>query len=202
MTKITNNNYWDDVFLNSPQSKPIEELNLILSYLKSGKILDLGCGDGKNSLYLAQKNPNYEITSVDFSKVACQKLNDKAFEYLVNGRIKTINADLNNYSIKENYDCIISTFTFHLLNKKTVSRIISEIQTQTNRGGFNFIIAFTNLQNIPNDYISTFEINELKNLYSKSNWQIVEYRIFDSYIKRDINKEKPLKAILLFARKI
>jgi SAM-dependent methyltransferase len=42
-----------------------------LSYLPPGRALDLACGEGRNALWLAQRG--WDVTAVDFSKVAIEK---------------------------------------------------------------------------------------------------------------------------------
>ncbi len=42
-----------------------------LSYLPPGRALDLACGEGRNALWLAQRG--WDVTAVDFSKVAIKK---------------------------------------------------------------------------------------------------------------------------------
>jgi SAM-dependent methyltransferase len=42
-----------------------------LSYLPPGRALELACGEGRNALWLAQRG--WDVTAVDFSKVAIEK---------------------------------------------------------------------------------------------------------------------------------
>ena len=46
----------------------------ILKQKSSGKVLDLGCGQGGLALDLAQKG--FEVTCVDISKVAIERIKD------------------------------------------------------------------------------------------------------------------------------
>jgi tellurite methyltransferase len=116
--------------------------------------------------------------------------------------MKLIQKDLNNFSINEKYDCIISSFTFHLLKDKNVSKLLAQMLKQTNTGGFNFIEAFIKTDNSPEDFETLFEINELKILYENNNWQIIEYKAYQTYLSRDTQRTSPQTAILLIARKI
>ena len=70
-----------------------------------GKVLDMGCGQGRNALYLGLKG--FDVTAVDNNPHAVQnveelarieELNVRAFEY-----------DLNAANIQENFDYMVAT---------------------------------------------------------------------------------------------
>lgn len=54
-----------------------ELMGLVESYaLRSGRAIDLGCGTGANSVYLAQHG--FEVTGVDFAEAAIEKARKRA----------------------------------------------------------------------------------------------------------------------------
>lgn len=78
--------WWNNFYSNKDKPIPffrdIPDENLI-SYLNSGKLkqgkaLDIGCGNGRNSLYLAQKG--FEVCGVDFSNTSIEWARQKAKE--------------------------------------------------------------------------------------------------------------------------
>ena len=71
---------------------PSDVISYSLAYLKHGNVLDLGCGDGRNAIYLAQRG--FNVIGVDSSKVALEKFLRFASEKKVESR---------NYSIHRIY---------------------------------------------------------------------------------------------------
>jgi len=47
-----------------------EQYNFFLQYVKGGRLLDLGCGSGRDSLYF--KNLGFEVTAIDGSEELCK----------------------------------------------------------------------------------------------------------------------------------
>ena len=72
------NEWWDKFYSDKekpvPFFKNIPDENLISYFhrglLKQGKALDVGCGKGRNSFYLAQRG--FEVVGVDFSKTSIE----------------------------------------------------------------------------------------------------------------------------------
>ena len=68
------NNFYSDKEKPIPFFKNIPDENLISYFdrglLKHGKALDIGCGNGRNSFYLAQRG--LEVNGVDFSKTSIE----------------------------------------------------------------------------------------------------------------------------------
>lgn len=92
MTYMGENAYWEDK-MNSRDNKPLDPEESIVKYsqlFKQGSILDLACGDGRNSLYLTELG--YEVTGVDFSETALERLQGFASER--NMSITTVQQDL------------------------------------------------------------------------------------------------------------
>jgi len=107
------------------------------SYIPSGSlVLDMGMGEGRNAVFLAQKG--YKVTGIDISSVAVRKARMLAREFGV--RINTVVASLMEYKIaKESLDAIICFyFVERSLNKK--------IQEWLRPGGILIYESHTDLQ--------------------------------------------------------
>jgi 2-polyprenyl-3-methyl-5-hydroxy-6-metoxy-1,4-benzoquinol methylase len=78
----------DDIFTfgSEPNNTIIEFENL---FNKSGNVLDVGCGDGKNSLYLAKQGFS-NIDAFDLSENAINKLERLARKDDINMHMLTI----------------------------------------------------------------------------------------------------------------
>jgi len=65
--------------------------------LPPGRALDLGCGSGANSVFLAERG--FETVGVDFSRTALEKARRLAGERGVSGRVRFVEGDLTATSI-------------------------------------------------------------------------------------------------------
>jgi tellurite methyltransferase len=90
------------------------------------KALDLACGTGRNSLYLAEKG--YAVTAIDISPRAIAMAERFAREKGL--KINWIVADLDNHAIQGRYDLIVISFFY--VNKNMVPPIIDALK----RGGW------------------------------------------------------------------
>lgn len=85
----------------------------------SNTILDMGMGEGRNAVFLAQKG--HQVTGIDISSVAIKKARQLAKENGV--RINTIVGTLNKYAIApESYDAIIC---FYYVDRALSEKIYS-----------------------------------------------------------------------------
>ncbi len=163
------------------ESQEVQELyNIIKKNNENNKetkiknILDLGCGNGRNSLFLNSKELN--ITSLDQNEDSIFNLNNIINqERLTN--IKTNQYDINTASITQQYDTIISTVVFMFLNPEKINEIIKNIQQNTNVGGYNLFVVAMDTKKLPcvMPFSSPFKENQLKNYYNNKNWEIIKY---------------------------
>jgi len=93
MDYIGNINYWDTKFKSRGDKlmQPDSELTKNLDLLSKGSVLDLACGDGRNSLYLLSKG--FKVTGVDFSSEAINRLN--YFAKISEFEVTAVQVDLN-----------------------------------------------------------------------------------------------------------
>lgn len=141
-------------------------------YINSGKALDLGCGVGRNSLYLNLLG--FDVTSYDKNSQSIDSLNNMIREE----SLQNITADIFNINedrIEDNYDLILSTVVFMFLDKNQVPIIISNMQDKTNKGGYNLIVAAMSTEDYPCSmpFSFTFKENELNDYYA--GWDVIKY---------------------------
>ena len=126
----------------------------LLNYKKSGNVLDIGAGEGKNSIFLAKNG--FDVTAIDISKEAVRKLKEFALKEGV--KINILTEDIINFEFKEKYDMIISTATLHFLRKEDIDKVINSIKENTKEGGLNVITVFTT-ENPNKNFTYLFKIN-------------------------------------------
>ena len=94
------------------------------------RVLDIGCGEGKDAVYMAQKG--YDVTAFDLTENGIRKT-----VALANKRNTNINAyvdDINTFSTDEQFDIIYSTGTVQYLfeeNKKVSLKSLIRSQRGT-----------------------------------------------------------------------
>lgn len=89
-----------------PRERPPSLLVNWIGRLPKGKALELACGTGRNSLYLAEKG--YDVTAVDISFTAIKKAKEKARERGL--KVHWILADLDTFRPHGKYDVIVDFF--------------------------------------------------------------------------------------------
>lgn len=151
-----------------------EVLNAV-KYVKGGKALDLGCGRGRNSLYLNLLG--FEVTAVDHNAESIDFLNymiEKEGLSKINTGIYDINqADIG--SQNGEYDLVLSTVVMMFLNRDRIPAIIENMQKNTKIGGYNLIVCAMSTADYPcpMPFSFTFAEQELAHYYQ--DWELVKY---------------------------
>lgn len=137
-----------------------------------GKTLDLGCGNGRNSLYLAANG--YDVTAWDKNPMSIANLERiKNAEGLTNLHVEV--ADLNALNFDGEYDFILSTVVMMFLDAKTIPGLIENMQRCTNPGGYNLIVAAMDTDDFPCTvgFPFAFKTGELRRYYT--GWDLLKY---------------------------
>jgi tellurite methyltransferase len=148
-----------------------EVLNAV-TIVPPGKTLDLGCGSGRNSLYLNQKG--FDVTAWDKNQMSISNLNKIiAAEGLKN--IITDVVDLNTLAFDGEYDFILSTVVMMFLERDTIPGLIANMQRCTKPGGYNLIVAAMDTEDFPCTvgFPFAFAEGELRNYYA--GWELLKY---------------------------
>ena len=166
-----------DYFYKKYQLSPTHsEILAATPYLQGGRALDVGCGQGRNALYLSQLSQHsFEVDAWDVNASSLQKLQqiiDAEGIQKIHVQQRDLNADP---SITGTYDFICCTVVMMFLEAKTVKPLIAQMQQATNVNGFNLIVCAMDTPDIPAqaDFPFAFKIGELSALYE--GWNIVKY---------------------------
>ncbi|CAI2402160.1 MULTISPECIES: SAM-dependent methyltransferase TehB [Serratia] len=140
--------------------------------IKPGKALDLGCGGGRNSLYLNLKG--FDVTAWDKHGPSIDNLNSIIdSEGLTHIRASV--QDLNAHTFNGDYDFILSTVVFMFLSRERIPGLVKNMQDSTLNGGYNLIVAAMDTPDYPCSlpFPFTFKPGELKEYYA--DWEILKY---------------------------
>ncbi|TCB56586.1 SAM-dependent methyltransferase TehB [Acinetobacter terrestris] len=163
-----------DYFYKKYQLSPTHsEILAATPYLQGGRALDVGCGQGRNALYLSQHG--FEVDAWDVNPSSLQKL-EQIIQSEQIDNIQVQQRDLNaDQSITGRYDFICCTVMMMFLEAQTVKPLIAQMQQATNVNGFNLIVCAMDTDDIPaqSDFPFTFKAGELSALYE--GWNIVKY---------------------------
>ena len=111
----------------------------ILKYKKSGTVLDIGAGQGRNSLFLAKNG--FEVTAIDTAAEGIKKIQESVARDGLS--VETEIADINGFKFEKQYDVIVVLFALQHLIKDDVPVLLEKINGHTALYGLNVVAAFT-----------------------------------------------------------
>lgn len=150
------------------------------------KVLDAGCGEGQNAIYLARQG--HLVDAFDLSEHGIAKLKYRC--ELSHTQVNAFIADLTAYQFEQHYDLIICFGTLHFVTKNEWKQFIQNAKAHTNIGGIHIMQIFTD--SVPaSEEIAPFAIGlakdgELKELYT--DWEILQFK---SYVFEDEHPNVP-----------
>ena len=189
-----------DYFPKKYNSNPVHsEVLEAMESLSPGKALDLGCGQGRNALFLAQHG--FEVTAVDQNELALEILQSIVEQEDLEMTVGLY--DINSANLKQSYDLIVLTVVLMFLQADRIPAIIRNMQDQTNPGGYNLIVCAMDTEDYPCQvpFSFTFKEGELADYYK--DWELVKYNENPGHLhRRDENGNRiALRFATMLAKK-
>ena len=110
-----------------------------------GKVLDLGAGEGRDSIFLAKRG--FTVTAVDVSAIATQKA--EKFANNDNVDLATVVSDAMDFQFSQTYHIIVCYGLLHFLPVKDANLLLSRMKEHTMVGGYNVVSMFTDYSPVP-----------------------------------------------------
>ena len=158
-----------------------EGTNKFISYLKSGSaVLDVGCGGGNKSKYLADRG--LDVLGIDFS----ENMVTIASREVLNARFQVL--DINDIgTLGENFDGIFMQAVLLHIPKAKVEDILRKVVKKLNPGGYLYIAVKEKIEGgvdeeVKKDddygyeyerFFSYFSIDELRQHFENLNLEVV-----------------------------
>lgn len=144
---------------------------LATQYVKRGKVLDIGSGEGYDCFYFAKNN--YDVLGIDISKTVIENMLARAKKYHL--KINGLVMDITKSKIEGKYNIIISYGALQFLGSK-FKKYITDLKNKTLSGGAHSFYIFGNKGDFYRLAKHRFYFpseKELKKLYS--NWKILKF---------------------------
>lgn len=166
---IRDENYFTDTY---GLTRTHSEVLNAATKIAPGRALDLGCGNGRNSLYLAARG--FDVTAWDKNAMSINNLRAIAEKERLDN-LHIAEKDLNNLSFDGEYDVILSTVVMMFLQPRTIPGLIANMQRCTRAGGWNLIVAAMDTEDYPCSvgFPFAFKAGELKHYYQ--GWHLERY---------------------------
>ena len=178
---------WDKINKNKEHwetKEPSKLVKIFLKYIKKqDKILEIGCGSGRDLIFLTKKG--YDIEGIDISKEALKKIKEKI-------KIKQGNAENLDF-LDNSFDVIYSIFTLQFTD---LEKSAKEIKRVLKKGGIAFLTYI-----IKTEYVETKKIHEINKEKILKNFKDLETIKEHIYTRLDKGKEPHYHTIFLLILK-
>ena len=137
----TNYEKWyegDEYYWGTEPADFCDELIALCPPSKDKKVLDIGCGEGKDAVYMAQKG--YDVSAFDLTENGIRKTIRLAAEKGV--EINAYVDDINTFETDEQFDIIFSTGTVQYLFDENKEAFFEKLERITKLNGIVFINVF------------------------------------------------------------
>lgn len=134
-------------------ARPGRMVNRAHSELGAGRALDLGCGDGKNLLYLEKLG--WIVDGIDISRIAIDGASRRLHDASHAQKGQLLCGDAANVNICANaYDLVIAYGLYHCLDDRALSVVHGRAKRALKRGGLFAFACFNDDLPVPNGHLT------------------------------------------------
>ena len=189
MNYMGDKDFWDVKFASRSDTLLSPEKSLVknIRYFKNGSVLDIACGDGRNTLFLLENG--FNVTGIDFSVKALERLN--RFAKRNNYSVHTKQIDLNKPNSLENIGVFNNIIINHYrLNKEQFKNLENHLV----EGGTLFVCGFGYKHKTDNKIRKEDLIQEDDFKYIRSSLDLIKYN--------EIQDERGFFVTYIFSKKV
>ncbi|TYP99161.1 methyltransferase family protein [Tenacibaculum adriaticum] len=174
---------YEDKFMSSSVYTYSFDALLQHTKIQNAKILDVGCGPGNITKYPLERNPNFNITGIDFSEnmIELAKKNNPETDFKV---LDCRNID----NLKQKYDVIIYGFCFPYISKEETIKLIKKSKTLLNENGLIFISTMIDDYD-KSEYKTSSSGDKIYTYYHQENDLVEELKINNFKLLENYKKE-------------
>lgn len=166
-------------------TKPSSLCMLLLRLMPPGekpiRVLDIGCGEGRDAVFLARCG--YQVTAFDLAPSGIEKLNQLARR--ANVQVESFCADVNHFRLAQTYDVLFSSGVLHYIRPENRAAVMENWQSHTAPGGMNLFNVFVEKPFIApppeQEESHPWKSGELFRYYADWRFEHMEEKIFDCH---------------------
>jgi len=190
--------FWDNFYSNRERGIPFfkdkPDENLVNYFeskiITSGKVLELGCGPGRNAIYLS--NQGFEVDAVDLSELSIQWANERAKNRSLH--VNFIQKNIFDFDIQDGvYDMVYDSGCFHHIAPHRRMNYLSLIEKALKPGGVFGLTCFVEGGALGGSDISDWEVYRVQSLNGGLGFTDERLRIiFKDFEEIEIRKMKDI----------
>lgn len=170
--------FWETTYADENVSTfskgPTEDVRTFFEGVRTPlRILDAGCGEGRNALYLAEKG--HQVEGFDLSEAGIAKARKLAAARSLSARFTV--EDLAHYVFAHPFDAVLCHGVLHLPEREARNRFVDLAKAHTVPGGVHVTGIFTNRRPATPDNApftrSLFDVGELPRMYA--DWTLLSH---------------------------
>lgn len=170
----------DDYYWGTEPADFLKELVELVPPAKGVRVLDIGCGEGKDMVWLAKQG--YEVVGFDITENGIRKTKMLAESEGV--EVDAYVADINSFEISGTFDIIYSTGTVQYLEDDCIDGFFEKVKSMTRKGGINWFNVFVDKPFIPlppdwDDYEKMWPTGKIFTYYPDWKFERIDETVFD-----------------------